>query len=539
MKKVLFFLIFLLFTGCVNNEKLFFNEQVKTIDLNITKELGLENNQTLVYDEHYIQPKNKSQKCLMLMEGEWVPKSKYDEFVKEQRKYEKEHIYYTWDGDCANGYAQGLGKLTTYIDGLETAYEIGNVKNGISQSLFVTKTQNHFKLGSYVRDDKNRIVQQVSVLTIVKNKDDIGNAYYGGIEDKKNHSDNGIRITKLKWGKIYQKGLSKNGKYIGATEIRPNIGNNIDYYGLFDVYGDPIIVKTGSLYAKSYSNDPTCGFYIYKDKKINGYKERVCIKNKNILKQIKNIIEKANNAYYRADEVFYLAKKLKEKYDSLHKIEKVATNKKEPKVIDTISTGTGFIISKNGYILTNAHVIRGHSNIYAYADKKRYKANIILVDSDNDIALLKIKGKFNYLPLNLKKAEVGEDIAVIGYPNIGLQGNEIKATFGEINSLSGIQGDIRHYQIDAPIQPGNSGSPLLNMKGEVIGIVNATLNQVVMLKKTGTLAQNVNYAIKLSYALPLLYEANVKIIKPKQIKKLKKTELVKKVKKAIVLIFAK
>jgi len=77
------------------------------------------------------------------------------------------------------------------------------------------------------------------------------------------------------------------------------------------------------------------------------------------------------------------------------------------------------------------------------------------------------------------------------------------------------------------------------MKGEVIGIVNATLNQVVMLKKTGTLAQNVNYAIKLSYALPLLYEANVKIIKPKQIKKLKKTELVKKVKKAIVLIFAK
>jgi S1-C subfamily serine protease len=278
---------------------------------------------------------------------------------------------------------------------------------------------------------------------------------------------------------------------------------------------------------------------LYKDKKFNGYKERVCIKNKNILKKITNVIQNAQINANKAGEVLYLAKKLKEKYDLLHKIEKVTTNKKEPKVIDTISTGTGFIISKNGYILTNAHVIRGYSNIYAYVDKKRHKANIILVDSDNDIALLKIKGKFNYLPLNLKKAEVGEDITVIGYPNIGLQGNEIKATFGEINSLSGIQGDIRHYQIDAPIQPGNSGSPLLNMKGEVIGIVNATLNQVVMLKKTGTLAQNVNYAIKLSYALPLLYEANVKIIKPKQIKKLKKTELVKKVKKSIVLILAK
>jgi len=161
------------------------------------------------------------------------------------------------------------------------------------------------------------------------------------------------------------------------------------------------------------------------------------------------------------------------------------------------------------------------------------------VDNENDIALLKIKGKFIPLPLNLKKAEVGEDIAVIGYPNIGLQGNEIKATFGEINSLSGIQGDIRHYQIDAPIQPGNSGSPLLNIKGKVIGIVNATLNQAVMLKQTGSLAQNVNYAIKLSYALPLLYEANVKIIKPKQIRRFKKTELVKKVKKSIVLILAK
>ena len=534
MKKTfLLFVLLFLFTGCVNNSNPL--TPTKTIDLNITKELGLENNETLVYDKFYIQPKNKSQKCLMLMEGIWIPKSKYDELEKKTKKYRKEHVSYTWDGDCANGYAQGLGKLTTYVDGIEINYEIGNVKNGVSQPIFVTKTRNHFELGSYIRDDKNRIVQIIIVLTTINNKDDIGDVFYGGLEDRKNYSDIGVRVTNTRWGKIYQIGLSKNGKYIGATKIRPKKGYNIDYYGLFDVYGNPLIVKTGSLYR----ND-NCGFYLYKDKKFDGYTERVCIKNKNILTEINNIIENANNANYKANEIFYLAKKLKAQYDSLHKIKEITTNKKEPKkVVDSISTGTGFIISKNGYILTNAHVIRGHSNIYAYVNKKRYKANIILVDNDNDIALLKIKGTFDYLPLNLKKAEVGEDIAVIGYPNIGLQGNEIKATFGEINSLSGVQGDIRLYQIDAPIQPGNSGSPLLNMKGEVIGIVNASLNQVRMLKETGTLAQNVNYAIKLSYALPLLYEANVKIIKPKQLRKLKKTELVKKAKKSIVLILAK
>jgi len=548
MKKIFsyaFILVFFLI-GCANNT--IPEKPKKRIDLNITKELGLEKNQKLKYYKFYIQPKNKSQKCLMLMEGGWIPENVYNEYVQKAEKNNKEHITYTWDGDCANGYAQGLGKLTTYVDNIENSYEIGIIKNGVSQPMFVAKTQNHFEVGSYIRDEKGRINGRIITATTIKNNDEIGKPYMFSVEDYKHRTNWGIKINKPNWGIVYLVGLWGNNKFIGQRKDIIKNGKNGYFYGVFDRNGHPLIVKNNSLYAKhqwdgfstQIDNDKVnCGFYLYKDKRWNGYKEKVCLKNEKTLDEINHIIQNANNAANKAENVFYLAKKLKEKYDSLHTINKVVTSKKEPKVSFTISTGTGFIISKDGYILTNAHVIRGHNNIYAYLNKKRYKANVILVDNENDIALLKIKGKFIPLPLNLKKAEVGEDIAVIGYPNIGLQGNEIKATFGEINSLSGIQGDIRHYQIDAPIQPGNSGSPLLNMKGEAIGIVNATLNQAVMLKQTGSLAQNVNYAIKLSYALPLLYQEDVKFITIHNSIVFSKPKLVKKVKKSIVLILAK
>jgi V8-like Glu-specific endopeptidase len=549
MKKLLLYcFIFILFIGCVGNSNFIPEKPKKRIDLNLTQEIGLKENKDLIYDKDYIQPKNKSEKCLMLMEGSWIPKLKYETFKQQKIKFNKEHdTYYTWDGDCANGYAQGLGKLTHYSDGVEISYEIGNVKNGVSQALFVSKINNYFELGAYKRDTKNRINYRIITATTIKNNNEINNEPYAFFIEE-NKTAIGVKNFKAKWGKVYLRGMFGNGKFIGRVEVRLFNGRNRDYYGLFDINGNPIIVKTNSLYGtykwvglynQIDNNKPNCGFYLYKDKNFNGYKEKVCIKDVKTLDEINNVIQNATNAAEKAENVFYLAKKLKEKYDSLHQIKKVVIQKKEPKKNFLISTGTGFIISKDGYILTNAHVIRGHNNIYAYLNKKQYKVAVILVDNKNDIALLKINGKFVSLPLNLKKAEVGEDIAVIGYPNIGLQGNEIKATFGEINSLSGIEGDIRLYQIDAPIQPGNSGSPLLNMKGEVIGIINATLNQAVMLKKTGTLAQNVNYAIKLSYALPLLYEANVKFNTNNYNKIFSKPKLVKKVRNSIVLILAK
>ncbi|WP_158683991.1 S1 family peptidase [Pseudoalteromonas sp. T1lg10] len=153
--------------------------------------------------------------------------------------------------------------------------------------------------------------------------------------------------------------------------------------------------------------------------------------------------------------------------------------------------------------------------------------------------MLKVDEAVEGLPIELKKkTKQGTEIAVLGYPNIGLQGNEQKATFGYINANSGIQGDTRYFQISSPIQPGNSGSPMVNDQGVVIGIASASLNQSAAIKATGTLAQNVNYAVKIAYSLPMLINHGVDYIEPAKQKALEKTELIESISNSVVLVVA-
>jgi len=103
-----------------------------------------------------------------------------------------------------------------------------------------------------------------------------------------------------------------------------------------------------------------------------------------------------------------------------------------------------------------------------------------------------------------KPARVGEKVFTIGYPHPTLMGAEPKLTDGIINSLTGVGNDPRTFQISVPVQAGNSGGPLLNMKGEVVGIVTAKLSAAEVFKWTGDLSQNVNYAVKAPYLSVLL-----------------------------------
>ena len=159
-------------------------------------------------------------------------------------------------------------------------------------------------------------------------------------------------------------------------------------------------------------------------------------------------------------------------------------------------TGTGFALSNN-YVVTNCHVVENARTITLTGINGRfetkYTATIVGTDKNNDLALLKINGNVTItsIPYSVKTitADVGEDVFVLGYPLTTTMGDEIKLTTGVISSKSGFQGDVSQYQISAPIQPGNSGGPLFDSKGNVIGIVSA--------KHAG--AENVGYAIKSSY----------------------------------------
>lgn len=119
--------------------------------------------------------------------------------------------------------------------------------------------------------------------------------------------------------------------------------------------------------------------------------------------------------------------------------------------------------------------------------------------------MLKGKGRFTAFPVKASRGvRLGETVATLGFPNPGLQGISPKLTKGETSSLSGAQDDPRHFQISLPVQPGNSGGALVDASGNVVGLVVAKLSQRAALATTGTLAENVNYAVKSSFLLSFL-----------------------------------
>lgn len=166
-----------------------------------------------------------------------------------------------------------------------------------------------------------------------------------------------------------------------------------------------------------------------------------------------------------------------------------------------IYTGSGFFITKDGYFVTNYHVIRDASEIQLRDIKGNiHKAQVIKTDKVNDLAILKAEGDFSCLPVaNSRGIRRGTSVITIGYPHIDVQGLEPKVTEGIVNSLSGIGDDPRVFQISTPVQAGNSGGPLVTNEGNIIGIVVAKLSASTMFKETGDIPQNVNYAVKSNY----------------------------------------
>jgi S1-C subfamily serine protease len=169
---------------------------------------------------------------------------------------------------------------------------------------------------------------------------------------------------------------------------------------------------------------------------------------------------------------------------------------KLPESEDLQANGSGFFITVDGYLVTNFHVVKGANKVKVKTGSGVYPAQIVLTDPTNDLALLKVSGQFKPLSISQDDAQLGESVFTIGFPDIILQGLQPKYTDGRISSLAGIKDDPKDYQISVPVQPGNSGGPLVDMNGNVVGIVEAKLDFAAALDVSGDLPQNVNYAIK-------------------------------------------
>jgi S1-C subfamily serine protease len=203
------------------------------------------------------------------------------------------------------------------------------------------------------------------------------------------------------------------------------------------------------------------------------------------------------------------------------------------------ASGTGFFITKDGYLVTNEHVAGNGAQVRLVTSDGIIIAKVVKVDAANDLALLKAQGKFAPLPVVSSRAvKMGSTMATVGFPNIGLQGVAPKLAKGEIAALSGAQDDPRYFQISVPVQPGNSGGALVDERGNVVGVVAAKLSAGAALVTSGALPENVNYAVKSSFLLSFLEsvpEVSAKLKEPNT-KDCKFEDVVKSAEQSAVLV---
>ncbi len=168
-----------------------------------------------------------------------------------------------------------------------------------------------------------------------------------------------------------------------------------------------------------------------------------------------------------------------------------------PPVVTKTSSGTGFFVGAAGQVITNAHVVAGCTDAKVRGRTvQEAAARIVARDTTNDLALLVTDHRNEKFASIRMGARLGESVAVFGFPLTQVLATSGNFTLGNITALAGVGDDTRFIQISAPVQPGNSGGPLLDEQGNVVGVVTAKLNALKTLVASGDMPQNVNFAIR-------------------------------------------
>jgi len=187
----------------------------------------------------------------------------------------------------------------------------------------------------------------------------------------------------------------------------------------------------------------------------------------------------------------------------------------DPNKVVSASSGSGFAVSSNGHVITNHHVIEGCQNVKIHHKGKSIAATVVTFDPRNDLALL--KGDFRpstVLSLSTNSPELLQDVYVAGYPFGRKVSTGVKVTKGIISSLTGMGNNFANIQIDAALQPGNSGGPILDDRGNVVGVAVAKLDIKKILKNFGVIPEDTNFGIKTSVVRSILESSNVSFPRP-------------------------
>jgi S1-C subfamily serine protease len=169
-----------------------------------------------------------------------------------------------------------------------------------------------------------------------------------------------------------------------------------------------------------------------------------------------------------------------------------APEEEEPPTAGVFS-GSGFVVS-DGVIVTNAHVVEGCTSIEVPGDGA---ATLLSVDTDADLAAIRLSNERSSAIARIQTTalELGQEVVALGYPLPDIMGDALTVSPGVVSSLSGVAGSKANFTVSANIQPGNSGGPVLDMHGDVVGVTVSKLNEIAMLKAAGTTGASFGFAI--------------------------------------------
>jgi S1-C subfamily serine protease len=241
------------------------------------------------------------------------------------------------------------------------------------------------------------------------------------------------------------------------------------------------------------------------------------------------------------------------------KTKQVAKKEPQPTQEPKLSTsGSGFFISRSGHIITNHHIVNKCKKVTVGDNaQKQVDTRVIETDRENDLALLKIsslkmasvetkslikKLGITVVPLasdglmRSEDVELGEDVLVSGYPYGEIFSNSIKVTKGIVSANRGLGDDTGQFQIDAAVQPGNSGGPIYDENGNIVGVVVSQLNKMKFAKATGSMPENVNFGIKASTVRQFLNASGLPTKWSKRSKRMNTRELAKIAKNQTVMV---
>ena len=340
-----------------------------------------------------------------------------------------------------------------------------------------------------------------------------GNIYVGGFRDGKTHGQGTYTYAS---GNIYVGGF-RDGKIHGQGTGTDTNGNKyVGEWKAGKMDGEGTLTKSNGKIDEG----------IWKNNKFQ-YAQKISppVTAKKYTPPSKSIAEKENERLRREN-----ARLNKQNQSKPKQVAKRPPPKKSPPP-KSGSTGSGFFVSKLGHVVTNEHVVRRCGSVTVGDNAtKQVTASVLETDKRNDLALLRIsstqmasaetKSLISKLGLKLvplasgglvrsEDVELGEDVLVAGYPYGELFSNSIKVTKGIVSASRGMGDDSGQFQMDAAVQPGNSGGPIYDGNGNIVGVVISQLNKLKVAKAIGSLPENVNFGIKASTVRQFLTSAGL------------------------------